>query len=419
MSSPPQSREQPLLRPYQLGDLTLRNRVIMAPMTRARSGHPALAPTTLHTEYYRQRAGAGLIVSEGTWISADAIGAVNVPGLYTEEQTQAWTAVTAAVHAEGGAIFAQLAHTGAVSHPDFHHGQLPGAPSAVNPGGTVFTPTAGFTDTVTPRALSTREIARLVEQYRTAATNARRAGFDGVELHAQRGYLIAQFLSPALNLRTDAHGGSVENRARFLFEVLAAVTDVWGPGRVGIKLAPHQPLSNSTEVCPETLRQHEHVATRLNDFRLAYLHLMMTRRPNHVVTPWQRRESLQRFRPLYRGTLIANASLDQESGNAVIAEGLADLVSFGQLFIGNPDLPRRFAHHISLADADRDLFYQGGERGYVDYPAWAAPSSQGTPRSLPVPVDSHLRLDIPGRGSRPATVRRGGGAERHRGDPVE
>lgn len=370
------SEQQPLLRPYDLGELHLRNRVVMAPMTRARADNTALAPTDLHAEYYRQRAGAGLIVTEGTWISTEAIGSVNVPGMFTDEQLHGWRAVTEAVHAEGGTIFAQLAHTGASSHPDYHGGHLPVAPSAVNPNGRVFTPANGFTDTVTPRALTTGEIAGIVEQYRDAARTARRAGFDGVEIHAQRGYLIAQFLNPVLNLRTDSYGGSAENRARFLFEVLDAVTEVWGRGRVGVKFAPYQAIGATTRVSPEVLAGHEHVARRLNDFPLAYLHLMMTRRPNETVTPEQRRESLTTFRPLYHGTLIANASLDRESGNAVVAEGLADLVSFAQLFIANPDLPARFAGHHPLAEADRDTFYSGGARGYVDYPTSAMPASR-------------------------------------------
>ena len=198
--------------------------------------------------------------------------------------------------------------------------------------------------------------------------NARRAGFDGVEIHAQRGYLIAQFLNPELNLRTDGYGGSAENRARLLFEILAAVTEVWGPQQVGVKLAPHQAMVVDA-VSPELLAGHEYVAGRLNDYPLAYLHLMMTRRPNEAVPVEERTESLSRFRPLYRGTLIANASLDQAAGNEVIANGLADLVSYGLPFIANPDLPARFAHGIPLSAPDRDTFYQGGATGYTDYPA--------------------------------------------------
>jgi N-ethylmaleimide reductase len=368
MPAPVRAGTQPLLDPYDLGGgLVLRNRVVMAPMTRARATNPALAPTTLHSEYYRQRAGAGLIVSEGTWISTDAIGAVNVPGIYSEDQVRAWAAVTSAVHAEGGVMFAQLAHTGSASHPDFHHGHLPVAPSAVNQGGKVFTPN-GLSDTVTPRALTARELAGVIEQYRSAAANARRAGFDGVEVHAQRGYLLAQFLNPALNLRTDAYGGSEANQARFLFEVLDAVVGEFGAHRVGIKFAPHQALGPSGEVSPGVLAVHEHVADRLNDYPLAYLHLMMTRRPNETVAAPQRRESLALFRPLYRGTLIANAGLDRESGNTVITEGLADLASFAAPFVSNPDLPARFARRLPLASGDRDTFYQGGARGYIDYP---------------------------------------------------
>jgi N-ethylmaleimide reductase len=368
MSAVESAVEQPLLRPYELGGLVLPNRVVMAPMTRARADNAALAPTELHATYYSQRAGAGLIVTEGTWISADAIGAVNVPGMYSEAQVEGWAGVTAEVHAAGGAIFSQLAHTGAASHPEYRGGRLPVAPSAVNPGGTVFT-SQGLVGTVTPRALTVREIEAVVRDYRTAALNARRAGFDGIEIHAQRGYLIAQFLNPALNLRTDAYGGSLAGRARFLFEILDAVVGVWGPERVGIKFAPYANSADGTEPDADILAGYEHVTDRLNDYPLAYAHLMMTRRPNVTVTYAQRRQSLEHFRPIYRGTLIANASLDQEGGNAVIADGLADLVSFGQPFIANPDLPARFAAHLDLSPADRETFYQGGTRGYIDYAA--------------------------------------------------
>jgi N-ethylmaleimide reductase len=318
MSLPLRTEKQPMLGPYDLGaGLRLRNRVVMARMTRARADNPSPTPTESHSEYYRQRAGAGLIVSEGTWISTEAVGAVNVPGMYGLKQARAWRPVTSAVHAEGGAIFAQLAHTGAASHP------------------------------VTPGALGTGRIAGVVEQYRSAASNARLAGFDGVELDAQRGCLIAQFPDPALNPRTDAYGSTAEGRARLLFAVLDAVVGVWGPHRVGVKLAPHQVLGESNEASPEALAVHEHVAARLNDYPLAYLHVMTARRPDARVTEAQRRESLGLFRPLYRGTLIANASLDQESGNAVVSDGLADLVSFAALFISNPDLPQRFEQLIS------------------------------------------------------------------------
>jgi N-ethylmaleimide reductase len=368
MSAVEPAWEQPLLRPYEWGGLVLPNRVVMAPMTRARADNAALAPTELHATYYAQRAGAGLIVTEGTWVSADAIGALNVPGLYSDAQVEGWTKVASAVHAAGGTIFAQLAHTGAASHPEYRDGHLPAAPSAVNPSGTVFT-ARGLVETVTPRALTLGEIDGIVADYRAAALNARRSGFDGIEVHAQRGYLIAQFLNPALNVRTDAYGGSLANRGRFLFEILDAVVEVWGPGRVGIKFAPYANSADGTAPDAEILAGYEHVTARLNDYPLAYVHLMMTRRPNVTVTYAQRREALEHFRPRYRGTLVANASLDQEGGNAVIAEGLADLVSYGLPFIANPDLPARFAAHLDLAPADRETFYQGGARGYIDYPA--------------------------------------------------
>jgi N-ethylmaleimide reductase len=377
MSAVEPARGQPLLRPYELGQLVLPNRVVMAPMTRARANNVALAPTDLHATYYAQRAGAGLIVTEGTWVSADAIGALNVPGMYSDAQVEGWTTVTAAVHAAGGTMFAQLGHTGAASHPEYRGGQLPVAPSAVNPGAMVFT-SLGLVETVTPRALTVREIDGIVRDYRAAALNARRAGFDGIEIHAQRGYLIAQFLNPALNVRTDAYGGSPANRARFLFDILDAVVEVWDPGRVGIKIAPYANSADGTEPDAEILAGYEHVTERLNDYPLAYVHLMMTRRPNVTVTYAQRRQALEHFRPLYLGTLIANASLGQESGNAVIAEGLADLVSYGLPFIANPDLPARFAAHLDLSPADRETLYQGGAQGYVDYP----PASRSGTQSL-------------------------------------
>lgn len=358
--------QQPLLSPYELGSIRLPNRIVMAPMTRARADNAAHIPTELHSEYYRQRADAGLIVSEGTWVSPGAVGAINVPGMYSDEHVRAWAEVTDAVHSAGGTIFAQIAHTGAASHPDFHDGHLPGAPSAVNPGTTVFTPRAA--ETVTPRALTTAQIADVVDEFKSAAANARSAGFDGVEVHAQRGYLIAQFLNPALNRRTDAYGGSVGNTGRFLLEVMDAVTGVWDPHRVGIKLAPHQTVDGAAVVSPEILANHDYVIDRLNDYPLAYLHLMMTRQPNVTVTRAEHRVSLSRFRSIYQGTLIANASFDQASGNAVIADGLADLVSFAAPFIANPDLPARFERDIPLADADPATFYQGGARGYTDYP---------------------------------------------------
>ncbi|MBB5157319.1 alkene reductase [Saccharopolyspora phatthalungensis] len=229
---------QPLLRPYTLGTLTLPNRIVMAPMTRNRATNPDLAPTELHAEYYSQRASAGLIITEGTYVSPRAIGFIHVPGLYTETQVTGWKLVTDAVHAAGGRIFCQLWHTGALSHPDLQQdGALPVAPSAINPHDKAFTH-AGHTPTVTPRALTAEEVTDTVAEFRHAARNAMRAGFDGIELHAANGYLFSQFFARSMNQRTDQYGGSIENRARFLFEVLDAVAHEVPPDRIGVRLNP-------------------------------------------------------------------------------------------------------------------------------------------------------------------------------------
>ncbi|WP_347236577.1 oxidoreductase [Streptomyces malaysiensis] len=228
---------QPLLQPVQLGALKLPNRVVMAPMTRCRADNEELAPTDLHATYYAQRAGAGLIIGEGAWVSTDAIGFINVPGIYTDAQTAGWAKVTEAVHSAGGMIVSQLGHAGAASHPDHHGGRLPAGPSAINPHEMSFTPD-GPKDSLTPRALSAAEIATTIGTYRQAAVNALRAGFDGLEIHAQVSHLVAQFLNPRLNQRTDAYGSSSEKRAQFLFDVVDAVSSVWGSDRIGIKSPP-------------------------------------------------------------------------------------------------------------------------------------------------------------------------------------
>jgi N-ethylmaleimide reductase len=226
-----------LFAPYKLGLAELKNRIVMASMTRGRTTNPGHVPNELQVQYYRQRAGAGLILTEGTWVNRDAIGFINVPGLFTDAQIDGWRNVTDAVHDEGGVIFAQLAHSGAISHPDFFDGGLPLAPSAVNPGLRAFTST-GFKDTVTPRAMTVEEIQRTVGDYRAAAQNAQEAGFDGVELHCATTYLLPQFLNSELNIREDAYGGSPENRCRIVLEILNGLIEVWGPSRVGVKISP-------------------------------------------------------------------------------------------------------------------------------------------------------------------------------------
>jgi N-ethylmaleimide reductase len=372
-AEPTKPEGQPLLQPVMVGGLTLRNRIVMAPMTRARADNAALSPTPLHRDYYRQRAGAGLIISEGTWVSPDAIGSPNVPGIFSDEQVRAWSQVTDAVHDAGGRIFVQIAHSGAYAHPHYRGGGTLAGPSAVNVGGRVFAD-GRFTDTTTPRPLTRTEIDGIVADFHAATVNARRAGFDGAELHAHRWYLLAEFLSPLLNQRTDRYGGSVGNRARLLFEVLDAVIDGFGSDRVGIKLAPYLPALDGSDVTQRMWPTYEHVLRGLADRRLAYLHLMgLQSQAGAVVTVDERLQALRPIRDHYPGTLIANGGFDQITGNAALDAGLADLVSYARPFIANPDLPARFAHHLGLADADPATIYAGGAKGYVDYPAAELP----------------------------------------------
>jgi N-ethylmaleimide reductase len=374
---------QPLLRPVRLGALELPNRVVMAPMTRARAANPELAPTDLHATYYAQRAGAGLIVSEGTWVSPEAIGYIHVPGIYSEAQTAGWTKVTEAVHAAGGRIVSQVGHLGAASHPDHLGGRLPGGPSAINPQERSFTP-EGMKDTVTPRAMTAAEIAATVDSYRQAAVNARRAGFDGMEIHAQGSHLLAQFLNPRLNRRTDAYGGSAERRARLLLDIVDVVSEVWGSDRVGVKLSPYWNGGPAFTADAEVLADYDQLLKRLNDSELAYLQLVgpgpeaqaqaeaqAEAEPADgagTVTGAGTLAAFTRFRAHYRGALVANLGFTRESGNDLLERGLADAVAFGVPFIANPDLVDRFAHGHPLADGDRDTYYAGGAEGYTDYP---------------------------------------------------
>jgi N-ethylmaleimide reductase len=357
---------EPLFQPFKLGTIELPNRIVMASMTRGRATNADLIPTALQVEYYRQRASAGLIISEAVWVSPQSIGFVNVPGLYTDAQLVGWRAVTAAVHAEGGRIFAQIGHSGAASHPDFFDGRLPVAPSAINPGLKSFTPT-GFKDTVTPRALSMDEIARTVADYGAAAENAKAAGFDGVELHAQTTYLIPQFLSSALNVRTDRYGGSAENRSRFVLEVMERIVAVWGAGRVGIKLNPTVTDIGGFMATGETVATYEHLVERLNDLPLSHLQLVRAQADLSATPIRAVQDTIAYFRPLYRGTLIANGGFDAASGNAAIGSGMADMISYGAPFIGNPDLVRRLREGLPLTASNRDTYYRGGAEGFVDY----------------------------------------------------
>jgi N-ethylmaleimide reductase len=366
---------QALLEEYQLGDLKLKNRVIMAPMTRARATNEGLVPTPLMATYYAQRASAGLIVSEGTWISSKAIGFINVPGIYTQEQIKGWKLVTQAVHDKGGLIFSQLGHIGSASHPDFFDGELPAGPSAINPQTHSFTP-EGFKETLTPRELTATEIKQTVQDFKQAAKNAMDAGFDGVEVHAQAGMFIPQFLSMATNQRTDEYGGSIENRARIVFEILDAITEVWESTRVAIKFAPVA-ISHVGIVKPddETIPMFQYILKKLSDYNLAYLHIVgpaedLTGTPVEAL----QHNYFSHFHHHYRGRLMANMGFTQESGNAILLEGTADLVSFGTPFIANPDLIERFKYNLPLSEANRDTYYAGNENGYTDYPVAVLPN---------------------------------------------
>ncbi len=370
-------KEKPLLQPIRLGALHLDNRMAMASMTRNRVKNQGIAPTALQARYYAQRASAGLILSEGTWISRQAIGYGNVPGIFTDEQVAGWQQVTDAVHAAGGKIFLQLGHAGSLSHPHFNDGEIPVGPSAVNPKLTVY-PATGPQPTVTPRALSKAEIRQVVLDYRRAAQNAVKAGFDGIEIHAQHPSLISQFLSDTLNRRSDAYGGSIPNKARFLLEVLEAVTEVWGGKRVSVRINPFLSYSGSAAAPEPALPTYAYVAEELNAYDLAFLHLMHRPEPGVPAEICGQRKVFEMFRPLYKGLVMANGGFTPQTANELIGSGTADLVSFGTLYIANPDLAYRFAHGLTLAVPDPATYFTGDENGYTDYPAVDPGVSPGT-----------------------------------------
>lgn len=356
-----------LLSPIDLGPLHLANRVVMAPMTRSRATNPERAPTDLHVRYYTQRASAGLIITEGSQVSPEAVGYVHTPGIHTPAQIAGWRKVTDAVHEAGGRIFIQLWHVGRISHPDHLGGALPLAPSAINPHQQSFT-AEGFKDTVTPRAMTQADIDRTVADFAQAAVNALEAGFDGAEIHASNGYLFQQFFNGCSNTRTDRYGGSHENRARILFETLEAIEARGVPlDRIGVRLNPSAHNLFGITVDEDTIPTFEHIVTRLSGKGLAYLHLS---EPFTDVSdvPLAVQHIGAHFRPLYEGTLILNKGFTAETAEATLARGEADLIAFGVPFIANPDLVARFAAGAALAEGDRDTFYGGGAKGYTDYP---------------------------------------------------
>jgi len=355
-----------LFSPIRLGPYDLPNRAVMAPMTRNRAG-PAEVPTELMATYYAQRASAGLIVSEGTQISPQGQGYPGTPGIFSPAQVEGWTRATAGVHAAGGKIFCQLWHVGRVSHPLLQpEGALPVAPSALAPAGQLWTP-EGMRPFVTPRTLTTEEIAGLIEDYRTAAANALRAGFDGVELHAANGYLIDQFLRDGSNRRIDRYGGSIGNRTRLLIEVTEALIGVAGKERVGVRLSPTNPFNDVADSHPAAL--FGHAVDELARLGFAYLHIVEPG-PTDPVGKGEAPDG-KFFRARWRGPLMLNKGYDLARANAAIHDGTADLVSFASLFLANPDLPERLRRGGPFNPPDRKTFYGGNERGYTDYPALA------------------------------------------------
>lgn len=363
-----QHHPDPLFRPFPLGALELPNRVLMAPLTRARAGQPGDVPTAMNAEYYRQRAGAGLIISEATQVSPQGKGYAFTPGIHSEAQIEGWRRVTSAVHAAGGRIHLQLWHVGRISRPELQPGGArPVAPSAIRPEGakTFISAGSGMVDVLEPRALGAAEIPGIVEQFRTGAENARRAGFDGVEIHAANGYLLDQFLRSRSNARSDAYGGSVDNRLRLVMEVADAVADVWGTERTGIRLSPTGSFNDMADDDPVTT--FGALAERLEAAGVAYVEVvedsfqgnLADGRPEAVV---------EAIRSRFTGTYIGNGNYTAEEARQRIDAGRCDLVSFGRPFIANPDLPERFRQRAPLSDWDSGTFYGGDERGYVDYP---------------------------------------------------
>lgn len=359
------TRSIKLLEAFKLRDLHLQNRIVMAPMTRARAGE-ARIPNTVMAEYYAQRASAGLIVTEATTISEQANGWVQSPGVYTDAMENGWRQVVDAVHGKGGRIFLQLWHCGRASHSDFHNGEPAVAPSAVKIGGDDIHTPYGKKPHETPRALETEEIPAVVGDYRRASERAKAAGFDGVEIHSANGYLLDTFLQSRTNHRTDRYGGSIENRYRILDEVVRAITGVWPANRVGVRLSPNG-IYNDTG-SPDFREQFTYVAEQLDAFGLSYLHVVdgLAFGFHELGEPM----TLADFRKVFSGPLIGNCGYTRETAEEAVARGQADLIAFGRPFISNPDLVERFANDLPLnPEADMSVWYSPtGAKGYTDFP---------------------------------------------------
>lgn len=362
--------QNPLLMPYRLGDLAMRNRIVMAPLTRTRAQNATHVPNDLMVEYYAQRASAGLIITEGAWVSEEAQGWYGVPGIYNEEQGRAWRKVTDAVHQLGGLIFAQLWHQGGVSHHSFFpDGRPPVAPSAIDVEQLVYV-RGGTVKSEVPREMSRDDIRRTVSDYSHASLIARDAGFDGVQLQAGYVYLINQFLHETTNRRTDEYGGSIENRSRFLFEVLDAVLEVWPSRRVGVKTGPMMNERGAFRAVDSTLAVSEYVYDRLRPYDLSHI-LLMRQNADLTGTPIEGLSGdavIHYFRKRYDGSLILNVGIDTEHGARLIREGAGDLVAFGRPYIANPDLVERIATGAQLNEGRPDGYYGSSQIGYTDYP---------------------------------------------------
>jgi N-ethylmaleimide reductase len=349
-----------IFNPIKVGSHTLENRIVMAPLTRNRAGEGNV-PHELNVEYYEQRATAGLIITEATQISPQGLGYPGTPGIHSEDQVAGWKKVNDAVHKKGGKIFLQLWHVGRISHPSLQpNGEFPVSASAIKPEGETVT-LEGMKPFETPRALKTHEIPEIVKQYVQASENAIEAGFDGVEIHSANGYLLDQFLRDGTNKRDDQYGGSLENRMRFLQEVTEAVTKAIGAGKVGVRLSPENSFNDIKDSSPQ--ETFNAVTRLLGSYKLAYLHVV----EGDFVTG-EKKIDYRKLKEIFGGLYIGNAGYDLERAEKSIDEGLTDLVSFGSLYIANPDLVERFKKGVPLNEPDQATYYGGGKEGYTDYP---------------------------------------------------
>jgi len=352
-----------ILEKIQIGNLELKNRVIMAPCTRMRSNSNGV-PSDLNVEYYKQRSSAGLLIAESTSVSKHGVGYINAPGIYTQEQVYGWKKVTDAVHKNGGKIFLQILHVGRISHSDFFDGELPVAPSSIKPNGQGYTP-KGLKDFEEPRELTLNEISSIINDFKVSAQNAKDAGFDGIEVHGANGYLINQFIDDVSNKRIDIYGGSVANRSRFLFDIVDVVLEVWESKRVGVRLSPSG-LFNSVGDS-NSKSTYSYVIEKLNSYELAYLHLMNPMMPIDESSEMESNVA-GFYGKLYKGNRIINGGYTRGTGNQAVESGVAEMVSYGHLFMANPDLPKRFELNSEFNEERPELFYGGGKEGYIDYP---------------------------------------------------